>query len=316
MAQNVKNRKISIIDTGFSAKAEKEGKRLLNKDGSFNVRKTGLRFMERFNVYHWLIGMSWPRFFLVLFSGYIFVNLLFATAYFIAGIEGLSGRHDNDVFGQFLEAFYFSSQTLTTVGYGFYSPISEFHSLLAAFESFMGLMSFAMATGLLYGKFSRPKTRLVFSENAIISPYKNGLNGLMIRLANAKDNQLTNVSAIMMVSWIDNNSEEQSRKYYSLSLEINSIYMMATSWTLVHPINEDSPIFGMSLEQLDECEAEVILQLEGFDETYSQHVHSRTSYKSDEIVWGAKFVSILGHDGDYATLSMDEVGSYKEAELN
>lgn len=316
MSNNVNKRKISIIDSGFSAKAEKEGKRLLNKDGTFNVRKIGLSFMERFSVYHWLLGMSWLRFFGVLFSGYIIVNLLFASAYYLGGIEGLSGRHDNDALGQFLEAFYFSTQTLTTVGYGFYSPISEFHSLLASFESFIGLMSFAMATGLLYGKFSKPKTRFVFSENALISPYKNGERGLMIRLANAKENQLTNVKATMMLSWIDPNSDGLKRKYYLLDMEIDSIYMMATSWTLVHPMDENSPLYNLSEAELGQREAEVIVQLEGFDETYSQVVHSRTSYKSKEMVWGAKFVSILGHDGDSATLNMDEIGSYTQVDLN
>ena len=151
MKQKGVKRKISIQDTGFSSRAENEGTRLLNKDGSFNVKKKGLFFMERFSVFHWLIKMSWLHFFVVMFVGYVLINLLFASVYFAAGIEGLSGDHSNDIAKQFLDAFYFSSQTLTTVGYGYFSPVSEFHSLLAAFESFIGLMSFAMATGLLYG---------------------------------------------------------------------------------------------------------------------------------------------------------------------
>ena len=316
MKQKGVKRKISIQDTGFSSRAENEGTRLLNKDGSFNVKKKGLFFMERFSVFHWLIKMSWLHFFVVMFVGYVLINLLFASVYFAAGIEGLSGDHSNDIAKQFLDAFYFSSQTLTTVGYGYFSPVSEFHSLLAAFESFIGLMSFAMATGLLYGKFSKPKAGIVFSEKALVSPYKENEKGLMIRLANAKDNQIINLSAKMMVSWVDPLSQGKSRKYYLLKLEINNINMLATSWNVVHPINEDSPLFDLGFDQLAEREAEVILQLQGYDETYSQEVYSRTSYKCDEMVWGAKFDPILHHEDGQATLNMADLSSYKTIELN
>lgn len=260
--------------------------------------------------------MSWLHFFIVMFLGYILINLLFASVYFAAGIEGLSGDHTNSVTAQFLDAFYFSTQTLTTVGYGYYSPISEFHSLLASFESFIGLMSFAMATGLLYGKFSKPKAGIVFSKNALISPYKPGVNALMIRLANAKDNQIINLSASMMVSWIDPQSSGKSRKYYFLNLEMSTINMLATSWNVVHPINEDSPLFNLDFGDLSSRETEVILQLQGYDETYSQEVHTRTSYKCDEMVWGAKFDAILSHEGAYAVLNMADLSSYKQVELN
>lgn len=316
MKQKEEKRKISIQDTGFSSRAENEGTRLLNKDGSFNVKKKGLYFMERFSVFHWLIKMSWLHFFVVMFLGYILINLLFASIYFAAGIEGLSGDHTTDITTQFLDAFYFSSQTLTTVGYGYHHPVSEFHSLLASFESFIGLMSFAMATGLLYGKFSKPRAGIVFSKKALISPYKESENGLMIRLANAKGNQIINLSAKMMVSWVDPRSKGLARKYYLLKLEINTIDMLATSWNVVHPINEDSPLFNLNFKELDEREAEIIIQLQGYDESYSQEVYTRTSYKCNELVWGAKFNPILDHDDGQATLNMADLSSYKTIELN
>ena len=315
MNQKGLKRKVSISDTGFSNRAENEGTRLLNKDGSFNVKKKGLYFLERFSVFHWLIKMSWLHFFLVMFLGYILINLFFASLYFMAGIDGLSGDHSGSVSLKFLDAFYFSSQTLTTVGYGYYSPISEFHSLLASFESFIGLMSFAMATGLLYGKFSKPKAGIVFSEKALISPYKKDEKGLMIRLANAKDNQIINLSAKMMISWVDPKSKGMSRKYYFLKLEINSINMLATSWNVVHPINADSPLYDLSIEQLAAREAEVILQLQGYDETYSQEVYTRTSYKTEEMVWGAKFNTILNHEDGHATLNMAGLSSYEKVDF-
>lgn len=316
MKKQSSKRKISIQDTGFSNRAENEGTRLLHKNGSFNVRKKGLNFFERFSVFHWLIKMSWLHFFVVMFLGYILINLFFASIYFAAGIEGLSGDHSNDITLQFLDAFYFSSQTLTTVGYGYFSPLSEFHSLLASFESFIGLMSIAMATGLLYGKFSKPRAGIVFSKKALISPYKEKENGLMIRLANAKGNQIINLSSKMMISWIDPNSNGKSRKYYLLKLEINTIDMLATSWNVVHPINENSPLYNVSYEELERREAEVIIQLQGYDETYSQEVYKRTSYKCDEMVWGAKFDPILDHEDGQATLDMAGLSSYEPAELN
>ena len=307
-------RKISIIDSGFSSRADSQGSRLINKDGSFNVRKSGLRFFESFSFYTWLIKMPWWRFLIVLFIGYVLINTFFASFYFAAGIEGLSGDHDLHASGQFLEAFYFSSQTLTTVGYGYYSPVGEFHTIVASFESFIGLLSFAMATGLLYGKFSRPKARFVFSSNAIVAPYREKKRALMLRVANAKSNELINANAKLMISWIDPRNKKR-RQFYFLKLEIESINMMATSWTIVHPIDDESPIREMSYEKLCDLDAELILQLEAFDETYSQQIHSRTSYKHGEMVWGAKFVPILGHDGRNATLDLDDLGTYEKVEL-
>jgi inward rectifier potassium channel len=315
MKQPGKSRKKSILDTGFSNQAEKSGSRLLNKDGSFNVKKTGLFFLDRFSVFHWLIKMSWLRFFLFMFLGYVIINLFFASLYFVAGIEGLSGDHTQGLAMQFLDAFYFSSQTLTTVGYGYFSPLSEFHSLLAAFESFIGLMSFAMATGLLYGKFSKPKSGIVFAENALISPYKEDGKGLMIRLANSKDNEIINLSAILMISWVDAKIAGSSRKFYVLNLEISKIALLPTSWTIVHPINEESPLDGFSYEEMLSNETELILQLQGYDESYAHEVHSRRSYKSDEIIWGAKFEPILNHDEYHATLDLDRIGTWNKVDI-
>lgn len=316
MKQIKQKRKNSLLNTGFSNRIENEGDRLLNKDGSFNVRKTGLQFLERFNVFHWLIKMSWFRFFVIMFISYITINLAFASLYFLAGIEGLSGDHSNSILDQFLDAFYFSTQTLTTVGYGYFSPIGEFHSLLASFESFIGLMSFAMATGLLYGKFSKPKSGIIYSKNALISPYREEGKGLMIRIANAKDNQLINLSATLIISWINISPKGNTRKYYFLKLEMSKVDLLATSWTLVHPIDEDSPIYEMTIDDLKSKNVEIIVQLQGYDESYSQEIHSRTSYKSEEIIWGAKFISIMGHDKDGSILKLDGLDLYELTEFD
>jgi inward rectifier potassium channel len=315
MRQSTKKKRFSIPDTGFSSKAEHEGKRLLNKDGSFNVKKRGLLFLERFSVFHWLIKMSWIRFFTVMFTGYLLINLLFASIYFLGDIKGLSGMHPIDKLNQFLQAFYFSSQTLTTVGYGYLSPKSTFHSMVAVIESFIGLMSFAMATGLLYGKFSKPKSGIIFSKMALISPYLDKGMALMIRLANSKANQLINVKSNMIISWIDPKSNGKSRSFFSLNLEIRQVNMFAGSWTVVHPIDEESPLHKISFQNLEDRDAEIILQISGYDESYSNEIHTATSYKCEELVWGAKYKKIQGQDGDYSTINLDEIGTFEKIEF-
>ena len=300
-----------IKNTGFSSIPENEGSRLINKDGTVNIKRSGLKFSERFDVFHWLINMSWLTFFSVLLVGYILVNIAFAIIYMGMGIEGLSGVHSTSIPQQFLEAFYFSSQTLTTLGYGAVSPISTPHNLVASFEAFIGLLSFATSTGLLYGRFSKPKSKILFSKNALISPYKESETGLMVRLVSSKNDQLINVNASMTLSYLDRTGNQSSRKFQKLEIEISHIELLASSWTIVHPISENSMLNTLSQTELDTLDLEILLHIDGYDETYSQQIHTRTSYKFNELVWGAKFVSILGHNTDeQATLCLDKFNDF------
>ncbi|MBI1307566.1 MAG: hypothetical protein GC181_13270 [Bacteroidetes bacterium] len=300
--------------SGFSNRAENEGHRLINKDGSFNVEKTGLRFFERFSLFHWLIHLSLLRFVSILFATYLVVNAIFAIIYMLCGPEAISGPIPETSSENFLHAFFFSTQTLTTVGYGSLYPISKAASLVASVEAFLGLLGFAMATGLLYGRFSRPKARILFSNRALIAPYRDG-KGLMIRLANAKESQITNLSVIMTYSELWNEDGEIKRKFFALDLEIQEISALVTSWTLVHPVNEDSPLWDISEEKLKNKKSEIIIHLRGYDETYSQIVQTRASFTSDEIILNARFRKILGHNEegkatiDLSTLSDFEVVS-------
>ncbi len=306
----------SISTTGFSSIPDNEGTRLINKDGSINIQRTGLPFSERFSFFHWLINMSWLNFFGILFSGYVLINFGFGFLFYIFGIDGLSGTHATNKFDQFLEAFYFSSQTLTTLGYGAISPISTTHNLIASFESFLGLLSFATSTGLLYGKISKPKVKLVFSKNALISPYKENQRGLMIRMVNSKNDQLINVNSSLILSWLEKVDGTEIRRFRKLNLEISHIDMLASSWTIVHPITEDSPFSIWKEEQLNEFKIEVYLQIDAYDETYAQQIHTRTSFKFDEFIWGAKFHSILGHnDKGQATLQLNKFNDFDLVEL-
>ena len=304
-----------ITDSGFSSNVNFEGDRLLKKDGTFNVRKTGLRRLERFDVFHTLIWMTWPRFFVVMFAGYFVVNLVFTSLYVAVGIEGLGGVIDRGGQSRLLEAFFFSAQTLTTVGYGRVNPIGFGAEIVATFEAFAGLLSFALATGLLYARFSRPRTKLIWSDQAIVAPFRGG-RALMMRVANRRDSQMINVQATVMFSLVEPTERGPVRRFYDLGLEYDEVNLLSTSWTIVHPMDEKSPLGALTAAELEAGDAEVILLLRGFDETYYQEVHARTSYTAREIVWGAHFVTILGkNDRGQATIALDRLGLFEPATL-
>lgn len=305
-----------IKDTGFSEKVANQGWRLLNKDGTYNVKKEGLTFRERFHLFHWLITMSWGRFLLIMLSTYTAVNFLFAFLYFLVGVTGLSGPEALTTPEKLMKAFYFSSQTLTTVGYGVIAPMNAVCNTLAAFESFCGLMGFAMATGLLYGRFSKPKAKLLFSHNALISPYQNDKIAMMMRLANVKNTQMINVAARIIFSRIESVDGSEIRKFYPLKLEIEKINMLVSTWTIVHPIDSESPLYRITEKELHETRSEIMLQLNGYDETYSQEVHMRTSYLFNEIIIGAKFERMLANNAEGNTLvHLEKLNSWEKAEL-
>lgn len=304
-----------VVDSGFSSNVGFEGDRLLNKDGTFNVRKEGLGRFELPDVFHTLIWMSWPRFFAVMLSAYLGMNLVFTTLYVLAGIGGLGGVIGVDDAARILEAFFFSAQTLTTVGYGRVNPIGLGAEIVATCEAFVGLLSFALATGLLYGRFSRPRTMLVYSDHAIVAPFRNG-TGLMVRVANKRDSQMIDVTATLIFSWVETTDAGRTRRFYNLDLEYDHVSLLATSWTIVHPIVENSPLHGLIAAELGPANVEIIILLRGYDETHSQEVHSRRSYVSGEIVWGARFVPVLGRNSrGQATIALDKLSLHEPAPL-
>jgi inward rectifier potassium channel len=301
-----------VNDSGFSHIPRAQGARLINKDGSSNVNKEGLSFIQRFSMFHFLISMGWISFVLTLFAGFILLNVVFAGVYLLVGIEGIGGVENLAVVSDFMKAFYFSTQALTTVGFGQLHPITDAISIIAAVESFIGLLAFAMATGLLYGRFSKPKAKLIFSDHLLYAPFKEG-NALMLRLANSKESQIIDVTADVFFTYIDTIGEEPQRKYFNLPLEISKINILATSWTLVHPLDADSPIAHFTQEDYQKSDAEVLIQIQGFDVTYNQMVNTRTSYKASEMVWGAKFKRIFGSaiNGE-PTINLGELSTYEK----
>lgn len=302
-------------DLGLGTRTTGRGERMLNQDGSFNVDRRGLKYFEEKGIYHWLISMRWSRFVLLLFSGYVVINFLFAWLYMIAGTNNLDGMTAVTFGGRFMEAFFFSSQTLTTVGYGRLNPAGMWSNIIAAVESLAGLMTLALATGILYGRFSRPSAKILFSHNALISPYKD-ITALMFRIANQRSNQLIELEASISFSFL-NKHDRSHREFRNLVLERSKINFFPTTWTIVHPIDDDSPLRNFK-KQSDflEHEAEVIILLKAFDDTFSQTVYNRSSYRAEEIVFGAKFDIIFGqNDKGIVTVDLHRINEYNEVKL-
>lgn len=311
----IKRKREEVIDLGFGQKETVRGQRIINKDGSFNIKKKGIPFFESFNFYHYLVTVSWTKFILIVFVGYIAINLLFAFIYYLIGAENLAGVTALDGFGKFLAVFFFSAQTFTTVGYGHISPVGIESNIVAALESLIGLLALALATGLLYGRFSRPIARLLFSKHSIIARFK-GMKAYQFRVANKQRSQMINVEVTIMLTILENTNGVNVRKYYNLKLEYPKINMFPSVWTVNHPIDEDSPMFGMTQDTLMKGEAEIMILLKGYDDTFSQDVHTRYSYRAEEVMWGAKFVNIFGQEDDGTpTIDVDRIDEFQKVEL-
>lgn len=268
--------------------------RLMNADGKFNVerQKTGLWDNTYFN----LVTMDWWRFVLLVLAAFVAMNCLFAAAYCCIGIEHLNGIKPGGPLENFAQGYFFSSQTLTTVGYGHISPNSLLSNTLASFESFLGLLSFALVSGLLYGRFSRQRAKIVFSEKLLVAPYRSG-TALMFRMGNARRSEIieVDVQVILAINQLAENGDLE-RKYYTLDLELNHISFFSLSWTIVHSLNERSPIYGFSEEELKGALAEFMVLVRGMDEANHQSVHARHSYVAEEMAWNARFLPVISRN--------------------
>jgi inward rectifier potassium channel len=302
---------ISGNELGFGNKATVNNQRMLKRDGKSNIRRKGLSFFRTSDTYNALITMSWSKFMLIILLAYLLINTLFAWFYVSIGIQNLAGAESTNKTDQFFDAFFFSAQTISTVGYGHISPRGMITSSLAAFESMLGLLAFALATGLLYGRFSRPSAKIKYSENMIIAPFQDG-KSLMFRLANYRSTQLVEIEAQVLLAINEDSAGKVIRRFFPLELERKKINLLTLSWTIVHPIDEKSPINGLTAEDLDKGDAEFIVMLKAFDDTFSQTVHSRTSYQYEEVVWDAKFKPVIETDETgILTLDMSKINDFE-----
>jgi inward rectifier potassium channel len=304
-----------IKDPGIGEKFNARSGRVMNKDGSFNVRSSGFDF-RRLHLFQYLIRSSWPKFFLLLLISFTIINVFYAGIYLAIGDGALKESGEMAPITPFWQAMFFSLHTLTTVGYGNFYPSGYASNAVAGIEAMTGLLGFAIATGLVYGRFSRPTAKIVYSKHAIVAPYKDG-NALMLRIANFRDSLMMEVHADLMFTYVEKIGEQFIRKYFVLQLERKDVLYLSLTWTLVHPIDEKSPLYAKTPEELKEMQIEIMIKLKGFDEGFGEHVHSRNSYLADELVWGARFLPAFHVDDNGATvLDYDKVGTYERVSLN
>jgi inward rectifier potassium channel len=301
-------------DTGFGGNPDNYGGRFVNRDGTYNVRKEGVPFYQRFSLYHTMLNMPSWKFFGTLFTFYLTVNLIFGFVYYFVGPREFVGVLATTKWQYFKEMFFFSTETYTTVGYGRVNPIGDTANSIAAVESMLGFLSFAIATGLLYGRFSKPKAFLLFSKDALISPYRDG-SALMFRFATYKDHHtMTNVDIKVTAAMLVEENGKTTYKFYDLNLERNKVESLPMNWTVVHPLTSDSPIYDFTREDMKKADLEIYVSIRAFDDVYSNIVQQRTSYTWEEILFGRKFVQMYreSDDGRTTIVELQRLHEHKE----
>lgn len=302
----------SIINTGFDSSVNNSSVRIFNKDGSSNIRKSGISIFEKYSLYHTLINTSSLHFVLITLLWYLSCNLFFASIYYWIGIENLGGNSSgSNAFQDYLDCFFFSTQTLTTVGYGVLHPISNATNIISSIETLFGWMAFAVITGLLYGRFSKPIAYVKFSKNILITPHK-GSRALMFRLVPYKNNSLTEAEVQINVAIKLEEDGKEVRKYFRLETEYAKITSLILNWTVVHLLNEESPLYGMELVDFEKGEMEVLVYFKAYDEHFSNQVQARTSYGISDFIDHAKFKQMFKQSDDkrFTLLEIDKLNDY------
>jgi inward rectifier potassium channel len=295
------------FDPGLTQKYTGNLRRVINKDGTFNVRRRGTSWRD-FHPYLHLINMGWVPFFGVLLLGYLVANTLFALAYFRLGPGALLGADASTDSGRFLNDFFFSAHTLSTVGYGSISPKSLGSNIVASIESLVGVLGFAVATGLLFGRVSRPSAKIAFSEKMLVAPYQD-ITSLQFRVVNRRRNDLMEIEARALLMTVEEKDGQPARNYRQLKLEREQVLFMPLTWTIVHPIDSESPMYGLTREDVQRMKAEVLILIKAYDDTFSQTVLARYSYRYDEIGWNQQFAPAFSVDADGdLVLELQKVG--------
>lgn len=280
------------------------GRRLLNADGSFNVVREGLPWSQAGSVYHDSLTTTWPKFLAWTAAVYLGINLFFAACFMVLGEEVLSGSGVAALGGRFAQAFFFSVQTFATIGYGSIVANGVAGNVVVTIEALIGLLAQALITGLLFARFARPTMSLQFSSMALIAPFNNG-TAFMFRVANKRRNELIEMEAQVSFSILDESVSGLGRRYHRLELERRTVNFFPLSWTLVHPITPESPLWGLTEKDLADREAELLVLLQGTDDTFATRVSARRSYRSEELVWGARFASVFDSSRADGRVAMD-----------
>jgi inward rectifier potassium channel len=262
-------------------------------DRAQDVRRIGGRLHPLSDFYHTLMRASWPTTFGVILAALVVVNVLYASVYVLLG-DGIEGVRA----GNFEDCFFFSVQTLATIGYGKMVPVTRAAHVIVTLEAFTGVLVTAVTTGILFAKFSRPTARVLFSRVCVIAPFE-GKRTLMFRIANERANRIVQASVkLTALRFVTTEEGHVLRRLLDLKLHRSDSAMFAITWSVFHTIDESSPLFGLDAEALAKERFALVVTLVGLDETLAQTVHARHSWEHDEIVFDRRFVDVLAENED------------------
>lgn len=266
--------------------------------GNSEIKRLGSRRWNWGDSYHWMLTLNWPHFFLLVGFLYFLTNLVFATAFYMVPHAVTNARPD-----MFVDYVFFSIETLATVGYGYMNPGSTYGHIVASAEILLGMVEVAAVTGLLFARFSRPTSRILFSDVAVVTNF-NGMPTLMLRTGNERDNLI--IEASVRASLVRRETTQEGQiftRFYDLALERDRTSVFALSWTVMHPIDASSPLYGKTRKDLQESGTTLTVSISGMDDTLNDFVHARQSYAAEHIYFGHHFVDILSDKvGDVRTL--------------
>jgi inward rectifier potassium channel len=299
-------------DLGFGIKLTSKENRLVNKDGSFNVVRKGHRI---WTPYQTLVEISWGLFFVLLTLFFLIITMIFGLMFYLVGTDSFNGIRPGPAWDVYLQFFFLSVQTFTTVGYGSMSPQGILASSLTSAEAFSGSIIIAMATGIMFARFARPKAKILFSSKALISPLEGGY-AFLFRIANLRNNRIINLEAKVTMAWLEEVNGSYARRFANLPLERDKVNLFPLSWTIVHPIDENSPLYGKTKEELHGMQPEFIILINGYDETFAQNVHTNSSYTKSDLIIPGKFQPMFYQEEDSgkSILELDKIDNYIELE--
>lgn len=301
-------------DTGFGSNTENYGGRFINKDGSFNVKKEGTSVWERFSLFHAMLNLPTWKFISVIIILFIVINFVFALLFWVIGVPEFTGIVPTSNWHVFMEMYFFSTETFSTVGYGRVNPMGGMANFIAAADALTGSLFFALVTGLMYGRFSKPRAYISFTKHALIAPYKD-ITGLMFRFASSKNNHtLTDVEVTVSLSLLVQEDGKNTYKFYSLPLERTRVDSLPMNFTVVHPIDENSPLKDFENEDMKNADLEMYVLVKAYDDGFSARVLQRTSYTYEEVVFNAKFVPMYHESPDRLTtiVELHKLNEYKK----
>lgn len=294
-------------DSGFGQKFI-GGERLIKEDGSYNIlRKNKIRL----SLYEYLVGISWRMFLLLTFLGFLSINLVFAFLFYMNGPEHLKIPSISPL-QDYINCLYFSVQTFTSVGYGFFNPQNNNSNILASLNAFTGLLSFALATGLLFARFSKPRVNILFSDKFLLTPFQDS-NSIQLRLVNANDNNLLQMQSSATYTWTEKDAEGvPRRKFHRLKLELDFIYLFPLNWTLVHKIDDASPFYEKTKQELIDMQGELLVFVRGFDDTYGDYIFKNKSYLMEDMEINKVFTPMYASKDGKNVLDINTINNMRE----